>query len=399
MTNRFRLPKIRKAAALLWLLFSPVLVAAQTSIQTAAEQYEKWLPMVQGKKLGLVVNHTAVVGKQHLLDLLLDQKQTVLAVYAPEHGFRGEAEAGAGIKDGKDSKTGIPIVSLYGKKKKPLPADLKGVELLIFDMQDVGARFYTYISTLHYVMEACAELSIPLLVLDRPNPNGHYIDGPILDTAFRSFVGMHPVPVVHGMTIGEYACMINGEGWLAGGLSCSLEVFKVAGYDHQKVYQLPIPPSPNLPDMRSVYLYPSTCFFEGVKVSLGRGTDKPFQLAGTPWFRGGDTSFVPRSIPGKAANPPFLNETCYGYSFVNRSLQDLQAQKQIDLQPLIDFYRQAPDKKDFFLPFFEKLAGGAELRKQIEAGATAEAIRGSWKPGLKAFAVTRAKYLLYPHTP
>jgi uncharacterized protein YbbC (DUF1343 family) len=394
------LSKINKAAALLGLLFLLLPAArAQTSLRVGADQLEGWSELLVGKRLGLVVNHTARSGDRHLLDVLHEAGYPIQAVYAPEHGFRGEAEAGASIKDGKDGQTGVPVISLYGSKKKPAAADLEGVDLMIFDMQDVGARFYTYISTLHYVMEACAEQQIPLLVLDRPNPNGHYIDGPILDTSLRSFVGMHPVPVVHGMTIGEYACMINGEGWLAGGIQCELEVISVVGYTHQTPYELPVPPSPNLPDMRSIYLYPSICFFEGVKASLGRGTDKPFQRVGAPWFQGGTAQFVPQSIPGKAAKPPFMGETCYGYDYTQADLQVLRNRAQLDLQPLLDFYKQAPNKADFFIPFFNKLAGTKVLLGQIEAGKSMAEIRESWQPGLAAFAAIRAKYLLYPDQP
>lgn len=390
--------KIRKAAALLGLLFINVwgLNAQTSSLLMGADQYDRWRPLVEGKKIGLVVNHTATTSGQHLLDFLIGQGQEVRLVFAPEHGFRGEAEAGANIKDGKDSKTGIPVVSLYGAKKKPTKADLSQIDVIIFDIQDVGARFYTYISTLHYVMEACAEVNLPLLLLDRPNPNGHYIDGPLLDTAFRSFVGMHPVPVVHGMTIGEYACMINGERWLAAGLQCSLEVITVIGYHHQVFYELPIPPSPNLPDMRSIYLYPSICFFEGTPVSLGRGTDKPFQRVGAPWFKGGDAVFIPKSIPGKAAKPPFMDEKCFGYDYAQRPIHQLQETTKLNLQPLIDFYLQAPNKTDFFIPFFDKLAGTRVLREQIMAGKTEAEIHASWQPGLAVFAKVRANYLLYP---
>jgi uncharacterized protein YbbC (DUF1343 family) len=390
---RNNLPKIRKAQALLWALFISLPVWGQ--ISTGADRQDVWLPLVKGKKLGLVVNHTAVSKNQHLLDLLHEGGHRVQAVFAPEHGFRGEAEAGASIKDGKDAKTGVPVISLYGNKKKPLPADLKGIDLMIFDIQDVGARFYTYISTLHYVMEACAENNIPLLVFDRPNPNGHYIDGPLLDTAFRSFVGMHPIPVVHGLTMAEYACMINGEGWLAGGKRCSLELVPLLGYTHRTAYVLPIAPSPNLPNMRSIYLYPALCFFEGLQASLGRGTDAPFQMVGTPWFKGGDTSFVPRSIPGKAAKPPLMDQRCFGLSFVNMPESELRNYG-LNLQPLIDFYKQAPAAEDFFIPFFEKLAGSRTLREQIVAGRSMEEIRASWQPGLKSFQQTRKKYLLYP---
>ena len=361
-----------------------------------ADQTTVWKPLVDGKRLGLVVNHTAMTSKGHLLDLLLKENQQVEAVFAPEHGFRGEAEAGAKIENGRDQRTGVPVISLYGNKKKPQAADLKGIDLMIFDMQDVGARFYTYISTLHYVMEACAEQNIPLLLLDRPNPNGHYIDGPLLDTSLRSFVGMHPIPIVHGMTLGEYAQMINGEGWLAGGLRCSLQIVKLKGYTHQTHYNLPVAPSPNLPDMHSVYLYPSTCFFEGTDISLGRGTDRPFQLVGAPWFKGGDTSFVPRSIPGKAEKPPQLGKVCVGFDYGKVTLKELQHRKQIDLAPLLTFYTQSPDKQNFFTPFFDKLAGTKMLREQIAAGMSETQIRRTWEPGLKQFAAMRQKYLLYP---
>jgi len=397
---RNNLSKIRKAAALLWLLFINVwsLTAQSSAIAVGADQHSRWIQLVDGKKIALVVNHTVTTQGQHLLDFLLTQGQDVRLVFAPEHGFRGEAEAGADIKDGKDSKTGIPVISLYGAKKKPDMADLSEIEVVVFDIQDVGARFYTYISTLHYVMEACAEAYLPLLVLDRPNPNGHYIDGPLLDTAFRSFVGMHPIPVVHGMTIGEYACMINGERWLANGVKCNLEVIPVLGYHHQMFYDLPIPPSPNLPDMRSIYLYPSICFFEGTPVSLGRGTDKPFQRVGAPWFKGGGASFTPKSIPGKAAKPPFMDVKCFGYDYSQHPIKELQNKSQLDLQSLLDFYKQSPDKTKFFNPFFDKLAGSRTLREQISAGKTEAEIRASWASGLAAFAKVRNKYLLYPDT-
>jgi uncharacterized protein YbbC (DUF1343 family) len=388
-------PKIRKAALFLW-LFVGIACKGQAQLLSGAEQTQVWKPLLQGKTVGLVVNHTAYTPQGHILDALLREKQSVKAVFAPEHGFRGEAEAGAKIENGKDPRTGTPVISLYGSKKKPQPADLKGIDLLIFDMQDVGARFYTYISTLHYVMEACAEQNIPLLLLDRPNPNGHYIDGPILDTAFRSFVGMHPIPIVHGMTLGEYAQMINGEGWLAGGVKCQLQIVKLKGYTRQTAYALPIPPSPNLPDMHSVYLYPSTCFFEGTDISLGRGTDRPFQLVGAPWFKGGDTSFIPRSIPGKAEKPPQMGVLCHGFDYGKQPVANLRQLARIDLAPLLTFYAQAPDKTKFFTPFFDKLAGGDVLRKQIAAGMTEADIRKSWEPGLKAFAEMRKKYLLYP---
>lgn len=395
MTKTAISPKIRKAALFLW-LFVGFACKGQAQLRTGADQTAVWKPLVEGKKLGLVVNHTAITPNGLLLDVLLREKQQVLAVFAPEHGFRGEAEAGAKIENGRDARTGVSVISLYGSKKKPQAADLKGIDLMVFDMQDVGARFYTYISTLHYVMEACAEQRIPLLLLDRPNPNGHYIDGPMLDTNLRSFVGMHPIPIVHGMTLGEYAQMINGEGWLAGGLKCSLQIVKLKGYTHQMPYILPVPPSPNLPDMHSVYLYPSTCFFEGTDISLGRGTDRPFQLVGAPWFKGGDTSFVPRSIPGKAEKPPQMGKVCVGFDYGKLPLKELQKRNQIDLMPLLTFYAQSPEKQNFFTPFFDKLAGTKLLREQIAAGMSEAQIRRTWEPGLKQFEAMRQKYLLYP---
>lgn len=360
-------------------------------MQTAA-----YIPMLMGKKVGLVVNQTATIGQQHLVDSLLKLGIKVSAIFAPEHGFRGEAEAGAEIKDGRDPKTGVRVVSLYGNKKKPGSEDLKDLEILVFDIQDVGARFYTYISTLHYVMEACAEHNLPLLILDRPNPNGHYVDGPVLDTAFRSFVGMHPVPVVHGMTIGEYAGMIAGEKWLPKGLECDFQVIPMQAYTHKSRYTLPVAPSPNLPNMHAIYLYPSICFFEGTPVSLGRGTDKPFQQIGAPWFAAGKNSFMPKAVAGKALNPPFKNELCKGYDLSKTPLEKWENLNQIRLDWLLEFYAASPDKGKFFIPFFDKLAGTDQLRKQIVAGKSAAEIRASWQTGLLSFKSTRSKYLLYP---
>ncbi|MFM8448752.1 MAG: exo-beta-N-acetylmuramidase NamZ domain-containing protein, partial [Haliscomenobacter sp.] len=281
--------------ALLFVVFSfgctLFLTAQSTTLRVGAERMDLYLPKIAGKRVGLVLNHTATVDKSHLLDTLLALGVRVEKVFVPEHGLRGTADAGEKVTDGKDPRTGVSVVSLYGKKRKPSPEDLAGIDVLLFDIQDVGVRFYTYISTLHYVMEGCAEANFPLMVLDRPNPNGHFVDGPILDTAYRSFVGMHPIPVAHGMTIGEYAKMINGERWLKDGIQCALEVIPCAGYTHDTPYDLPLKPSPNLPNMRSIYLYPSICYFEGTQVSLGRGTDKQFQVLGTPGFPKGDYTF------------------------------------------------------------------------------------------------------------
>ncbi|MDQ3073432.1 MAG: DUF1343 domain-containing protein, partial [Bacteroidota bacterium] len=319
----------------------------------------------------------------------------VKKVFAPEHGFRGDASAGATVKDGKDSRTGIPLVSLYGKNKKPSKAQLEDVDVVIFDIQDVGARFYTYISTMHYVMEACAENGKTFIVFDRPNPNGHFVDGPVLEQAFSSFVGMHPVPLVHGMTVGEYAQMINGEGWLAGGIKCSLQIIIAEGYTHSTMYSLPVPPSPNLPTMASVYLYPSLGLFEGTNISIGRGTDWPFEVVGRPDFKAGNFTFVPRSIAGKAEDPPHLGDTCRGYKLSAFAIDYIMQAREVYLFWVIGFYQAAPDKSAYFIPFFDKLAGTDKLRKQIIEGLDEKQIRASWQEGLQAYRKVRSKYLLY----
>lgn len=370
-------------------------------IRTGAEQLNSYLPFLRDKKIALVVNQTSRVGETHLVDTLLSHSVQIQALFAPEHGIRGDHGAGENVKSVKDPQTGLPIISLYGSHKKPTREDLKGVGLVVFDIQDVGARFYTYISTLHYVMEACAEQGIPVLVLDRPNPNGHYVDGPVLDTAHRSFVGMHPIPVVHGMTIGEYAQMINGEGWLKGGIQCSLEVIPVLNYTHQTPYEVPVAPSPNLPNELSIKLYPSLCFFEGTNVSLGRGTETPFQVFGSPYFITDsentlwDTSFIPVSMPHSAPNPPHKGVRCYGTSF-RRHLGDTTfVFTGLDLDFLLKAYLTTPDTSKFFNDFFVKLAGTGQLQKDIEAGKSEETIRASWQPGLDRFKEVRGRYLLY----
>lgn len=367
------------------------------SLLTGAQRLDQYLPLIKNKQIGLVVNQTSMVGNTHLVDTLLALGVKINAIYAPEHGFRGEADAGEKIVDAKDPKTGIPMISLYGKKRKPSPEDLAETDWLIFDIQDVGARFYTFISTLHFVMEAAAENSVPLMILDRPNPNGHYVDGPVLDTAFRSFVGMHPVPVVHGMTIGEYARMINGQGWLGAGKTCELQVITCANYTHQTPYELPVRPSPNLPNMRAIYLYPSTCFFEGTDASEGRGTSQQFQVYGHPDFKGGDHIFLPQPKPG-AMEPKHKGRLCKGYDLTKLAPETIRAEKQINLNYLVNFYQEFPDKERFFLKsnFIDKLAGGTALREQIIAGKTAEEIRQSWQPALNIYREMRRKYLLYP---
>jgi uncharacterized protein YbbC (DUF1343 family) len=358
-------------------------------VQTGADQLDVILPNLAGKRVALMVNQTSLVGKTHLADTLKARGINIVKAFAPEHGFRGKANAGETVNDGVDARSGIAVVSLYGKNYKATPAHLQDVDVVVFDIQDVGARFYTFISSLHYLMEACAENNKPLLLLDRPNPNGSYIDGPILQPAFKSFVGMHPIPVVHGMSIGEYAQMINGEGWLAGGRQCSLQVIKVKGWKHSDTYQLPVAPSPNLPNNHSVQMYPSICFFEGTVFSLGRGTVNPFEMIGHPDLKLKFT-FTPVSIDSMAKTPPLEGQLCHGID-----LRHAKPEKKISLRYLIGMYKIFPDKEKFFNNYFEKLAGTTELREQIKKGMSEASIRATWKPGLDAFQVTRAKYLLY----
>lgn len=381
---------------------------ASTSIDTlhpvivGANRTSEYLPLLKDKKVGIVGNQSSVIFKteisegekatySHLVDSLVALKVNIKRVFAPEHGFRGNADAGEHVKDGKDPKTGLSVISLYGDNKKPKPEQLKDLDVLIFDIQDVGARFYTYISSLHYVMEACAENNVKLIILDRPNPNGHYVDGPILDREFQSFVGMHPVPVVYGLTMGEYAMMINGEKWLEDGVQCDLTVIGLENYTHQTEYNLPIKPSPNLPNDKAINLYPSLCFFEGTNVNAGRGTDNQFQVFGSPslsktYF---DYNYTPESKDG-AKSPKHLGETCFG-----RDLKNTQRLDHINLAWLIEAYNNTSSKSGFFNNFFSKLAGSNELQNQIESELTEKEIRASWQPGLEKFNKTRAKYLLY----
>ncbi|MDX5422554.1 MAG: DUF1343 domain-containing protein [Hymenobacteraceae bacterium] len=364
--------------------------ANETSFKMGAEQMDLYLPKLQGKRVGLVVNQTSVVGQTHLVDTLLSRGVTINTIFAPEHGFRGEADAGAHIKDAKDSKTGLPIISLYGKNKKPLPEQIKNLDVLLFDIQDVGTRFYTYISTMHYVMEAAAENGKEVLVLDRPNPNGHYVDGPVLEMDQQSFVGMHPIPIVHGLTVGELAKMINGEKWLEGQRQANLTVIPMANYDHDMPYDLPVKPSPNLPNAQAIALYPSICFFEGTDVSVGRGTPTPFQVIGSPYYQKKDFSFTPVSTPG-ATNPPHKDVKCYG-----KDLTKVEVADKVDLAYLLDMYQHSSNKDKFFNNFFEKLAGTTKLRQQVIAGKTEAEIRASWEPALSNYKTLRKKYLLYP---
>jgi len=364
-------------------------------VRSGAEKLDEYLPLLLQKEFALVTNHTSVINGIHLVDTLLTRgitKSQVLKVFVPEHGFRGEKAAGAHVEDGIDPITGIPILSIYGKHKKPSAEDMEGLDLVIFDLQDVGARFYTYISTLHYVMESCAENGVPLIVLDRPNPNGGYVDGPILAPEFSSFVGKHPIPVVYGLTIGELAVMINGEGWLNQGLKCELTVIQCDNYYHGKPYSLPVSPSPNLANDHAILMYPSTCFFEGTVLSEGRGTPIPFELYGHPDLEG-DFSFTSVEIPGVSGNPKFKNQLCHGFDL--SGFIPVEGWTRLQLQWLLEAYERFPVKSEFFLPYFEKLAGTSELRKQIEAGWDEEQIRASWQPALDQYKEKRKSYLIY----
>ncbi len=376
---------------------APEAAAGAAPLLVGAARTEAYLPLLTGKRVGVVTNHTGLIGTTHLVDSLLARDVQVVKVFAPEHGFRGEADAGEAVKDATDRRTGLPLVSLYGRNKKPTSAQLADVDVLLFDIQDVGVRFYTYIGTLHYVMEAAAAHGKPVIVLDRPDPNGHYVDGPVLDTAFRSFVGMHPVPLVHGMTVGEFARMINGEGWLPGGGRCDLTVIACTGYDHQLRYDLPVRPSPNLPDMAAVHLYPSLGLFEGTVVSVGRGTDRPFRLIGYPGNPVGDVRFTPVPGPG-SKHPPHKGRTCTGLDLTAVGEAMRTGPGRVHLQWLIELYRAAPDKEAFFLAnrFIDKLAGTDALRKAIVAGHDEDTIRATWQPAIAAFMPVRERYLLYP---
>lgn len=368
-----------------------------SQITVGAERTDLYFDQLEGKKVALCANMSSRVANVHLLDTLLSAKIQVKAIYCPEHGFRGDAEAGAHINSSIDPKTGIPIISLYGKNLKPhFNAD--SIDIIVFDIQDVGCRFYTYISTLHYVMEAAAESGVEVMVLDRPNPNGYFVDGPVLDTNYRSFVGMHPIPVVHGMTIGEYANMINGEGWLPGDLQCRLQVVTMDNYDHTMRYSLPVAPSPNLQTDEAIYLYPSLCLFEGTPISIGRGTPIPFQVYGHPSLTVGNYYFTPKPIKGVSENPPQNGLSCRGINLTEYAKSNLEKRNCFDISYLINAYTHFPEKNKFFNAnmFFDKLAGTNQLRKDIMAGKSESEIRASWQPKLDDFKQTRSKYLLYP---
>lgn len=383
-----------------FLLLITMIVSCQTvkqdakTLQLGCEQFDTYLPLIQGKKVGLLVNHTSLVDKTHLVDTLLALGTNVQMVFAPEHGFRGKADAGEHVQTGVDPETGIPIISVYGKNKKPLPEQIQNLDVVIFDIQDVGVRFYTYISSMHYMMEACAEHHVKMIVLDRPNPNGDYFDGPILKKEFKSFVGMHPIPIVHGLTVGELAQMINREGWLNNNIQCDLTVVKMQNYTHQTLYSVPVKPSPNLPNDLSIRLYPSLCFFEATEVSVGRGTYEPFQIIGYPDTVFGDFVFTPRSIDGMAKNPVQMDKQCYGLDL--RKSESLQ--HRLTLKYLLDFYNKPGYKEKLITRerWFKLLAGTDVLLQQLKSGMNEQQIKESWQPELDAYRLLRAKYLLYP---
>ena len=371
-------------------------VQATPRIIPADERTDAYFPLLKGKRIALFSNHTGMVGNRHLLDILIENRFNVTAIFSPEHGFRGNAGAGEQVSSSTDPQTGVPILSLYdGKNSKPSAASMQKFDVLLVDIQDVGLRFYTYYITLCRLMDACAEHGKQVVILDRPNPNGHYVEGPILDMKHKSGVGWLPIPIVHGMTLGELARMVNGEGWLPQGRTCPLTVITCLNYTHRSLYRLPIPPSPNLPNMTAIYLYPSLCYFEATPVSVGRGTDKPFQIYGHPDMTGYDYTFTPRSLPG-AKQPPQLGKTCYGVDLSHRTDEEIW-QRGIDLTYLIDAYRNLkPTGKPFFTSFFEKLMGVDYIRPLIEQGKSADEIKATWQDDVAKFKEQRRKYLLYP---
>ncbi len=384
-----------KSTFLFWLtMVSFTSASCQKQITISAANVDAYIPLLKEKKVGIVAHQASVISSAkntiHLVDLLRKKNISIQKIFAPEHGFRGTADAGEKIENQIDSKTQLPIISLYGKNRKPSKEQLKGIEIMVFDLQDVGVRFYTYLSTLHNVMEACAENNIPLIVLDRPNPNAHYIDGPVLNIEHKSFVGMHPVPIVYGMTIGEYAQMINGEKWLANSIKCDLTIIPLKNYTHQTTYELTIRPSPNLPNKQSIALYPSLCLLEPTRVSIGRGTDLQFQVYGHPGFPKTDFSYVPKSNFG-SKNPKHKGQICYG-----ENLTTINPPSKIELKWLMNAYSGFPEKDSFFLKGFERISGVSNLKKQLIGGASEKTIRNSWTDDLNKFKKTRIKYLLYP---
>jgi uncharacterized protein YbbC (DUF1343 family) len=367
---------------------------ARESIVFGDQRMDRYLPLLENKNIALLSNHTSIIKNKHLLDTLLQRGINITKVFSPEHGFRGQAGAGELVQDGKDPQTGISIISLYGNHKKASQEDLQGIDIVLFDIQDVGARFYTYISTMGLMMEACAENDVQFIILDRPNPHGHYVDGPVLQKAYASFVGQYPIPVIHGMTVGEFAKMLLGEKWLKEGMQCRLQVITMENYSHTKICPLDIAPSPNLPNMDAISLYPSLCFFEGTPISIGRGTDFPFQVYGYPKFTPTSHQFVPKPIQGVALHPKCEGKICHAYS-LNNSAKTQLLKGRLNLSWLINSYQQLNSPETFFTSFFNKLAGSNELSKQIKAGKTEAEIRLSWEKEIKHFKGIRKKYLLY----
>lgn len=373
-------------------------------ILTGAEQTAAYLSYLKDKRVAILANPTTIIGDRHLVDSLLNRGIRIVKVFGPEHGFRGNASNGAAVADEKDAATGISIISLYGKKRKPSAADLANVDLMVFDIQDVGCRFYTYINVLRDVMEACAENDKELMILDRPNPNGYLVDGPILDMKYKSGIGQFPIPISHGMTIGEFALMINGEGWIPGGKQCKLKIIPVKNYHHDMEYTLPVKPSPNLNTQQSIMLYPSTCLFEGTSLNHGRGTQFPFTILGSPLLKDiYSFSYTPVSLPGMSESPLYMNKICYGLDLRNYNIKELRKSKRINLQWMIELYNAYPKKAQFFdrslsnqIGNIDGLAGNAEFKNQIMEGKSEKEIRASWEPGLSNYKKMRRKYLLYP---
>lgn len=385
-----------KKLLFLALILAFSLPAVAQEVKTGAESTEEYLPLLKGKRVAVLTNQTGIIGKSHLVDSLVSLKVNIVAILSPEHGFRGDADAGEHVSSSVDAKTGIPIKSLYeGNTGKPSSDLMKTIDVLVYDLQDVGVRFYTYLTTMARMMEACAENKVKMIVLDRPNPIGFYVDGPILDMKYKSGVGWLPIPTVHGMTLGELAMMINGEKWLTNGIQCNLTVIKCKNYTHATLYTLPVKPSPNLPDMRSIYLYPSTCYFEATPVSLGRGTNVPFQIYGHPNMKGYDFKFTPRSIPG-AKTPPQLNRECYGVDLSKKPSVEEINKAGINLEYVIDAYNNLNLDDHFFRSFFELLIGRDYVRKMIKEGKSAAEIKAMWADDVAKFKIQRKPYLLYP---
>ena len=376
----------------------------ETRILTGADQTEKYLPLLNGKRVAIMANPTTVIGNTHLVDSLQKRGVNIVKVFGPEHGFRGNASAGVHVADETDPITGIPVISLYGAKNKPSKQDLADVDILLYDLQDVGCRFYTNINALARLMDACYENGKEMLILDRPNPNGYFVDGPVLDMKFKSGIGMFPIPIAHGLTVGEFAQMVNGEGWLSNKVKCPVTIIPVANYTHDMAYPLPVKPSPNLNTQQSILLYPSTCLFEGTYLNHGRGTYFPFTIIGSPALKGKyEFSFTPTGIKGMSETPLFMNQLCYGLDLRNYDVAELRKTKQINLQWMIELYKASPNKEQFFdnklskeMGVIEKLTGHALFRQQIMEGKSEKEIRASWEPGLSAYKTTRKKYLLYP---